>query len=223
MAFQRYGDCCWLVFVGISSGCHAGGSGGSATDAATDAVTPDPNPSRRRSREEDRRDCVWCRRRPSPPAEDHRCAMSASRRRRRSSQALGRREKLFKEWEGEKGEKAKQMKERAEVREEMLVRVLGLPGHHQVGEDETFGPIGYTVVSATDRETTVKFARARQRAGDPLVRLGQPVEGGRHIKAEDAAFDPLNVSKKCDQRSAGPVPSSSLTSSAIRRPSGAQS
>jgi hypothetical protein len=175
-------------------------SGGAGTDGATDAVTPTPNPE------------------PADPAKKivgtWRMVPTEARLRElkiidaaisgkpQKKEKLGKlsadEEKLFKEWEGKKGDEAKDMKFQLKFAKNCLFEFTDSQVTVKFGEDETFGPVGYTVVSATDSNTTVKF--------DPGLGNGtethsfdwdSPTKGVDHIKAEDGReFDPLNVSKK---------------------------
>jgi hypothetical protein len=174
-------------------------SGGATTDAATDVAKPEPpdeaDPKKRIVG-------TWR----MIPTEDRlrelKIIDAAISGKPQKKEKLGKlsdaEDKLFKEWENKKGEEAKAMKNELKFVKNCLFEFTDSQVTIKFGEDETFGPIGYTVVSATDTNTTLKF--------DPGLGNGMethsfdwdgPTKGVDHIKAEDGReFDPLNVSKK---------------------------
>ncbi|MEQ1502952.1 MAG: hypothetical protein ABMB14_12015 [Myxococcota bacterium] len=107
-------------------------------------------------------------------------------------------QKLFNEWDGKKGDEAKSMKSDIKFAKNCLFEFTDKQVTVRFGEDEVLGPVDYTMVSATDTNTTVKF--------DP--QLGNGVEthsfdwenetkGVDKITAENGReFFPLNVSKR---------------------------
>lgn len=177
-------------------------SGAGTTTDATDAVTPVPTPE---PSADPAKKIVgtW---RMVPTEENLRelkiidAAMSGKPQKKEKLGKLSdTEEKLFKEWEGKKGgEDAKMMKSQLKFAKNCLFEFSDSQVTIKFGEDETFGPVSYTVVSATDANTTLKF--------DPGLDNGMethsfdwdgPSKGVDHIKAEDGReFDPLNVSKR---------------------------
>ena len=176
-------------------------SGGGATDGATDTVvTPEqPEPSADPAK---RVVGTW---RMVPTEERLRelkivdAAMSGKPQKKEKLGKLSdSEEKLFKEWEGKKGDDAKAMKSELKFAKNCLFEFSDTQVTIKFGEDETFGPIAYDVVEATDKTTTLKF--------DPGLGNGtethrfewdSPSKGTDHIKAEDGReFTPLNVTKR---------------------------
>lgn len=196
-----------LLLAGVVTLCVglpmlACSGGGKATDDATDGVvapTPTPEPSADPAK---RVVGTWR----MVPTEDRlrelKIVDAAMSGKPQKKEKLGKlsdtEEKLFKEWEGKKGDEAKQMKSELKFAKNCLFEFSDTQVTIKFGEDETFGPIAYDVVSATDSSTVLKF--------DPGLGNGtethtfawdSPSKGTDHITAQDGReFTPLNVTKR---------------------------
>jgi hypothetical protein len=106
-------------------------------------------------------------------------------------------QKLFDQWKDKKGDEVKDMKARLRFLRNCTFDFTDKQVTIRFGEDETYGPVDYTITNATDTNTTVTF--------DPG--LGNGVEthsidwqsdgkGVDNISAGATKFDPLTVVKK---------------------------
>jgi hypothetical protein len=105
-------------------------------------------------------------------------------------------EKLFKEWENKQGPEVKAMK--AQLKFAKGCQFTFTDKTVTVNfDDEKFGPVDYTVVSATDANTTLKFDPGLGNGTEThSIDWTSDTRGTDHIKGSDGTdFTPLNIAK----------------------------
>lgn len=176
--------------------CSGGG------DVATDGTTtPDPVPAPKADDPAKKVVGTW---RMVPPEEELRrlkvidAALSGKPQKKEKLGSMTADEKaLFNEWSGKKGAEAQAMK--GQIRFSKNCQFTFTDSQVTVKfEDESFGPVNYSVVSATDNNTTVKFDPGLGNGTEThSITWESASKGVDLITAENGStFFPLNVSKR---------------------------
>ena len=171
-------------------------SGGTATDATT---PPDPVPDK--ADPANKLVGVW---RMIPEESELRrlkvidAALSGkAQKKEKLGKLTAEEERLFKEWEKKEGAEAKAMK--AQLRFAKGCQFTFTDKQVTVAfDEEKFGPMDYTIVSATDSNTTIKFDPGLGNVTEThSIDWTNDTKGVDHIKGSDGTeFTPLNISKR---------------------------
>jgi hypothetical protein len=198
----------WMLASGIALcigvpllACTGGGT--PATDAATDVATPTPTPTPEPAADPAKRLVgTW---RMVPPDDELRklkimdAAISGKPQKKEKLGTLTAEEqKLYNEWTNKKGPDLQAAKQAIKFAKSCTFDFTDTQVTVKFGDDDTNGPFPYSVVSATDTNTTIKF--------DPGFGNGMethsfawesPTKGVDNITGADGkAFFPLNVNKR---------------------------
>jgi hypothetical protein len=177
--------------------------GTTATDAATDVATPTPTPPPVPAEDPAKRLVGnW---RMVPPDDEVRklkimdAAISGKpQKKEKLGNLTPEEQKLFNEWEGKKGPEKQAAMQVIKFAKSCFFEFTDTQVTVKFGDDDVNGPFPYTVVSATDAATTIKFDPGFGNGMETHVFTWEsPTKGVDNITGADGkAFFPLNVNKK---------------------------